>query len=93
MNLTFENQSRPASLPITQEMNNKLSPTISRINSIVTDDESGAESRVSSRRPSKIINHHSIQLTNQWIPEEKEKIRRTSTASTVKSSFSAGYRY
>lgn len=69
-----------------------MDPPISRINSIVTDDESAAESRTSSRRPSKIINHHSIQLNNQWL-DEKEKIRRASTASTVKSSHSAGFRY
>jgi hypothetical protein len=64
---------------------------ISRINSIVTDDESGTESVSSSTRASK-LNHHLMQGSNQW-DNDKLKPRRLSTASSVKSSLSAGYRY
>jgi hypothetical protein len=64
---------------------------ISRINSIVTDDESGTDSVASSRRESK-LNHHSIRGSSQW-NDDKLKPRRLSTASTAKSSLSVGYRY
>jgi hypothetical protein len=45
----------------------------------------------SSRRQSK-MNDHPMQTSNLWT-DDKSKSRRLSTASTVKSSFSTGYRY
>ena len=64
---------------------------ISRITSITTDDESGTDSVSSSRRESK-LNHNSARASSQW-NEDKLKPRRLSTASSAKSSVSAGYRY
>ncbi len=64
---------------------------ISHTNSITTDDEGGTDSTSSSRRQSK-INHHHIRTSNEW-NDDKLKPRRLSTASTIKSSLSIGYRY
>ena len=64
---------------------------ISRINSVTIDEDSGTDSKLSSRRQSK-INHHHIRTSNQW-NDEKSKLRLLSNVTTVKSSFSAGYRY
>ncbi|CAF3868387.1 unnamed protein product [Adineta steineri] len=87
----LDQQDRPDTLNLTIEQNPKTLINISRIGSITTDEESGADSVSSSRRESK-LNPISRQTSNQW-NDEKLKIRRLSTASTIKSSFSAGYRF
>ncbi|CAF4412945.1 unnamed protein product, partial [Adineta steineri] len=84
----IDQQDRPDTLNLTIEKNPKTLINISRIGSITTDEESGADSVSSSRRESK-LNPISRQTSNQW-NDEKLKIRRLSTASTIKSSFSAG---
>ncbi|CAF3593459.1 unnamed protein product [Rotaria socialis] len=88
---TTDNHVRPDSLNFTNESVPKISTNISRINSIVADEENGTDSSSSSRRPSK-INHHHIRTSNQ-LNDEKLKVRRLSNVSSVKSVFSAGHRY
>ncbi|UJR10094.1 hypothetical protein I4U23_014316 [Adineta vaga] len=88
---TIENQVRPDSLTLTNETTPKPRMNIPRINSVITDDDSGTDSGSSSRRQSK-INHHHIRTSNQWT-DEKSKTKQLSHVATPKSSFSAGYRF
>ncbi|CAF1273258.1 unnamed protein product, partial [Adineta ricciae] len=96
-NLTvIEQQDRPDTLSLTNESQNvQTRINISRISSTATDDGSGNESALSSRRGSKGM-HHSIRESPQWNADDDEnklRIRRLSTASTAKSSLSVGYRF